>query len=248
MDVNKLIERLRAESLYKDKATLEIMDLCMDAAEALSTLRADLEHVAQKYETAAKLQVKMTEISNRQRAELEQVKREGMSMERLTARNKNGLADGRLVARRMRIQLRSASLEDLASVGKCVEEITEFEGITVDRLRELAQADRDGRCVVQKFSPGQTVWVIERNEYGEAYDLSGYVFVTSLRGIALVSPKINGSPEIDVILMDQVESRINYDDGCIVAYPADDCYLSREAAEKALGEDARRQEEKHSGY
>jgi hypothetical protein len=107
-------------------------------------------------------------------------------------------------------------------------------GTTPDRLRELAQADRDGRCVVQRFSPGQTVWVIERNEYGEAYDLSGYVFVTSLRGIALVSPKINGSPEIDVILMDQVESRINYDDGCIVAYPADDCYLSREAAEKAL--------------
>lgn len=247
MDVNKLIERLRTESLYKDKATLEIMDLCMDAAEALSTLRADLEHVAQKYETAAKLQVKMTEISNRQRAELERVKREGMSMERLTARNKNGLAMAACCEKNANT-ITSASLEDLASVGKCVEEITEFEGITVDRLRELAQADRDGRCVVQKFSPGQTVWVIERNEYGEAYDLSGYVFVTSLRGIALVSPKINGSPEIDVILMDQVESRINYDDGCIVAYPADDCYLSREAAEKALGEDARRQEEKHSGY
>ncbi len=40
MDIDKLIERLRTESLYKDKATLEIMDLCMEAAEALSTLRA----------------------------------------------------------------------------------------------------------------------------------------------------------------------------------------------------------------
>lgn len=110
-------------------------------------------------------------------------------------------------------------------------------GIDVSRLRELAQADREGRVVVQRFSPGQTVWVIERDEDGEAYDFSGYVFVTSLRGIALVSPKINGSSEIDVILMDQVESRINYADGCIEAYPADDCYLSREAAEKALGSD-----------
>ena len=135
----------------------------------------------------------------------------------------------------------------LASAGKCVEEITEFEGITIDRLRELAQADKEGRGVVQRFSPGQTVWVIERDEDGEAYDFSGYVFVTSLRGIALVSPKINGSSEIDVILMDQVESRINYSDGCIEAYPADDCYLSREAAEKALGEDARLQEEEPSG-
>ena len=43
MDIDKLIEQLRTESLYKDKATLEIMYLCMEAAEALSTLRADLE-------------------------------------------------------------------------------------------------------------------------------------------------------------------------------------------------------------
>ncbi len=42
MDVEKLIERLRTESLYKDKATLEIMDLCMEAAEALTTLQAEL--------------------------------------------------------------------------------------------------------------------------------------------------------------------------------------------------------------
>lgn len=45
MDVEKLIERLRTESLYKDKATLEIMDLCMEAAEALTTLQAELEKV-----------------------------------------------------------------------------------------------------------------------------------------------------------------------------------------------------------
>lgn len=108
-------------------------------------------------------------------------------------------------------------------------------GLTMERITELAQADKEGRCVVQRFSPGQTVWVIERDEDGEAYDLSDYVFVTSLRGIALVSPKINGSSEIDAILMDQVESRINYSDGCIEAYTADDCYLTREAAEKAIG-------------
>ena len=41
MDIEKLIERLRTESLYKDKATLEIMDLCMDAATALSTLQIE---------------------------------------------------------------------------------------------------------------------------------------------------------------------------------------------------------------
>ena len=39
MDIEKLIERLRTESLYADKASLEIMDLCMEAATALSALR-----------------------------------------------------------------------------------------------------------------------------------------------------------------------------------------------------------------
>ena len=39
-----------------------------------------------------------------------------------------------------------------AMMGKSIAEITEFEGIPIDRLRELAQADREGRCVVQKFA------------------------------------------------------------------------------------------------
>ena len=43
MDIEKLIERLCTESLYADKASLEIMDLCMEAATALSTLQAENE-------------------------------------------------------------------------------------------------------------------------------------------------------------------------------------------------------------
>lgn len=41
MEIEKLIEQLRTESLYADKASLEIMDLCMAAATALSTLQAE---------------------------------------------------------------------------------------------------------------------------------------------------------------------------------------------------------------
>ena len=41
MDYDNLIERLRTDSLYADKASLEIMDLCMDAATALSTLQGE---------------------------------------------------------------------------------------------------------------------------------------------------------------------------------------------------------------
>ena len=50
MDIEKLIERLRTESLYADKASLEIMDLCMDAATALSALQAENERLRKELE------------------------------------------------------------------------------------------------------------------------------------------------------------------------------------------------------
>ena len=52
MDIEKLIERLRTESLYADKASLEIMDLCMEAATALSTLQAENEKLRAELEQA----------------------------------------------------------------------------------------------------------------------------------------------------------------------------------------------------
>ena len=36
----------------------------------------------------------------------------------------------------------------LSMMGKAISEITEFDGLPIDRLRELAEADKDGRVVV----------------------------------------------------------------------------------------------------
>lgn len=71
----------------------------------------------------------------------------------------------------------------LASMGKSIAEITEFDGILIDRLRELAEADKDGRVMVFPGLPckiGDTVWCVtrigirelvitsfERNRYGD---------------------------------------------------------------------------------
>lgn len=94
MGIETLIERLRTESLYADKASLEIMDLCMDAAAAIATLKAENEKL---------------------RAELEQVRRERDAAQSLLAE---------------RIGVRGA------------EPITTAFGLPIDRLRELAEADR----------------------------------------------------------------------------------------------------------
>lgn len=43
----------------------------------------------------------------------------------------------------------------LSMMGKAISEITEFEGLPIDRLRELAEADKDGRCVVPPCKVGE---------------------------------------------------------------------------------------------
>jgi hypothetical protein len=47
----------------------------------------------------------------------------------------------------------------LSMMGKAISEITEFDGLPIDRLRELAEADKDGRVVVLPCKVGDTVWI-----------------------------------------------------------------------------------------
>ena len=54
----------------------------------------------------------------------------------------------------------------LASMGRAVAEITEFEGIPIDRLRELAQADREGK--IPKYTIGDTIY----DRFGNAWEVT----------------------------------------------------------------------------
>lgn len=47
---------------------------------------------------------------------------------------------------------------EAAIMGKAVAQITEFEGLPIARLRELAVADKDGRCVVLPCKVGDVVY------------------------------------------------------------------------------------------
>lgn len=48
----------------------------------------------------------------------------------------------------------------LSMMGKAISEITEFDGLPIDRLRELAEADKNGRLVVLPCKVGDTVYMI----------------------------------------------------------------------------------------
>jgi len=65
---SELVNKLRTESLYKDKATLEIMDLCMEAAAAIdsieknSTIESIAAENAEKDATIAALQSELSKL------------------------------------------------------------------------------------------------------------------------------------------------------------------------------------------
>lgn len=48
----------------------------------------------------------------------------------------------------------------LSMMGKAISEITEFNGLPIDRLRELAEADKDERVVVLPCKVGQRVFAL----------------------------------------------------------------------------------------
>ena len=50
----------------------------------------------------------------------------------------------------------------LSAMGKAIAEITEFDGLPIDRLRELAEADSAGRLVVLPCKVGDTVYILRR--------------------------------------------------------------------------------------
>ena len=53
----------------------------------------------------------------------------------------------------------------LASMGKAIAEIKEFDGVPIDRLRELAQADQEGK--IPKYTIDDTIY----DRFGDAWEV-----------------------------------------------------------------------------
>ena len=54
----------------------------------------------------------------------------------------------------------------LSMMGRAIAEIKEFNGLPVDRLRELAEADKDGRLVVLPFSDADDYLTLSGRKLG----------------------------------------------------------------------------------
>lgn len=108
-------------------------------------------------------------------------------------------------------------------------------GAFVDRVKHWAQAEKDGRLVVQKPPfPGDTIWIIERDEYEEPIEISWYMFFAFVGRAAIVSSFINDSETLDETVEYHIDETMNNFDTDLSVFPKNDCYLTREEAEAAL--------------
>lgn len=102
----------------------------------------------------------------------------------------------------------------LSMMGKAISEVTEFDGLPIDRLRELAEADKDGRVVVLPCKVGDKLYRVFAGEIFEHR-------VGSMKYFA-----IQGKWDIETYpFLPSVESGIGKT-----------IFLTREEAEKALRE------------
>lgn len=91
--------------------------------------------------------------------------------------------------KRLTIRTNEASISfECESVGDIVRRLAAIEDILgeeydLDRLRELAKADREGRCVVLDVKIGQKVWILDAGDYGD--DDEAYPLELNINGITL---------------------------------------------------------------
>ena len=103
----------------------------------------------------------------------------------------------------------------LSMMGKAISEITEFDGLPIDRLRELAEADKDGRVVVLPCRQGDELWTYCNHPVKRVYSFT----------VSDVST-LNGRTVLNTLGLGTIRPE---DIGKTV-------FLTREEAEKALQE------------
>lgn len=109
-------------------------------------------------------------------------------------------------------------------MGKAIAEITEFDGLPIDRLRELAESDKDGRLVVLPCKVGDTVWVTRNPWTGKLLKKPLDAYVNGMKmyshglyvNLLFDTRKINGTRDYEINHIGKT------------------VFLTREEAEKAL--------------
>lgn len=81
-----------------------------------------------------------------------------------------------------------------------------------------------------KFTPGMPVWVIERDEDGNADAISGYIFLAQVEGVVILSAHIEDY-DLGGILEYHIQCTVEDYDTNLSVFPDEDCYVRKEDCE-----------------
>lgn len=88
--------------------------------------------------------------------------------------------------------------------------------------------------IEKNITPGQKIWVVERDESEEVVDVSGYMFLAQVGGYVIATSYINDYETLEETLSYHAEeTRQNYDTDLVVC-PTGDCYASYEDAHATI--------------
>lgn len=92
--------------------------------------------------------------------------------------------------------------------------------------------------MIKNLKPGADVAVVERDEFGEACEATGYFFIVEIHGYVLCSPYINRGcrvlDDIDEVLEYFNAQTAEQESADIYVFPAEDCYKTIQEAKEVL--------------
>lgn len=94
----------------------------------------------------------------------------------------------------------------------------------------------------QKLNPGEDVWIVERDEDGNACEMSGYMFLAEVADAVIVTSYIYDLESLEDTIAYHIEQTAEDYDTHLAVFPAADCYADREEAEAALNTETSEEE------
>lgn len=86
----------------------------------------------------------------------------------------------------------------------------------------------------KKFTPGDCVWVIARDEIGEPVGPDGYMYLARAVDAVIVTPYINSMVQVEDVIEHLIMETAEDNFLPLAVFPGRDCYPTYEEAQAAL--------------
>ena len=90
---------------------------------------------------------------------------------------------------------------------------------------------------MKNIKPGDIVYIVQRDEYGDASSVYGFIFVAEATDTVIVTPKVYGCKGLAEVMKYHCKETARDCELLLGVYPAGDCYRTKYGAVCALKEE-----------